>query len=72
MWVSQLSTFSCGDPKNFFELSLYIITSRSFEIISKLHQKYIEDFGLKPKTSYIIDIGSNDGIALKPFKEKKF
>ena len=27
---------------------------------------------MKPKTSYILDIGSNDGIALKPFKDKNF
>ena len=34
--------------------------------------KYIKQFKLKPKKSYIIDIGSNDGVALKPFKDKKF
>ena len=27
---------------------------------------------LNPKKSYIIDIGSNDGVALKPFKDLKF
>ena len=25
-----------------------------------------------PKKSYIIDVGSNDGVALKPFKDLKF
>ena len=35
-------------------------------------KKYIEEFKLKPKKSYIIDIGSNDGVALKPFKDLKF
>ena len=35
-------------------------------------KKYIKDFKLNPKKSYIIDIGSNDGVALKPFKDLKF
>jgi len=34
--------------------------------------KYIKTYKLKNKNSYIVDIGSNDGIALKPFKEKGF
>jgi len=34
--------------------------------------KYIKEFKLTPKKSYIIDIGSNDGIALKPFQNLKF
>jgi len=34
--------------------------------------KYVEEFKLKSKKSYIIDVGSNDGIALKPFKELGF
>ena len=29
-------------------------------------------FKLKPNKSYIIDVGSNDGIALRPFKELRF
>ena len=33
---------------------------------------YIKEFDLKPKKSYIIDIGSNDGVALRPFQEKNF
>ena len=62
------------DPKKLFSNYLYTSsTSKSFrnhfEIASK---KYIKDFGLKPKKSYILDIGSNDGIALKPFKDKNF
>ena len=32
----------------------------------------MKEFKLKPKKSYIIDIGSNDGVALKPFKELGF
>ena len=35
-------------------------------------EKYTKEFKLKPNKSYIIDIGSNDGIALKPFKDLKF
>ena len=32
-------------------------------------KNYIKKLKLKPKKSYIIDIGSNDGVALKPFKD---
>jgi hypothetical protein len=35
-------------------------------------RKYVKEFKLSPKKSYIIDIGSNDGVALKPFKDLKF
>ena len=35
-------------------------------------KKYVKDFKLSPNKSYIIDIGSNDGVALKPFKDLKF
>jgi hypothetical protein len=35
-------------------------------------KKYVKEFKLKSKSSYIIDIGSNDGVALKPFKELGF
>ena len=35
-------------------------------------KKYVKDFKLKIKKSYIIDIGSNDGVALKPFKDLGF
>ena len=35
-------------------------------------KKYIKELKLKSKKSYIIDIGSNDGVALKPFKELNF
>ena len=34
--------------------------------------KYIKEFKLSSKKSYIIDIGSNDGVALKPFRDKGF
>ena len=32
----------------------------------------MKELKLKPKKSYIIDIGSNDGVALKPFKDLGF
>ena len=35
-------------------------------------KKYVKDFKLNKKKSYIIDIGSNDGVALKPFKDLGF
>ena len=34
--------------------------------------KYIKSFKLNKTKSYIIDIGSNDGIALKPFLDLGF
>jgi nucleoside-diphosphate-sugar epimerase len=62
------------DPKKMFSNYLYTSsTSKSFrDHFAKSAKKYIKDFNLKPKKSYIIDIGSNDGIALKPFKDLKF
>ena len=35
-------------------------------------KKYIKELKLNPKKSYIIDVGSNDGVGLKPFKDLKF
>ena len=72
MGIVTIVNLSSGRPKKLFSNYLYTSsTSKSFrnhfEIASK---KYIKDFSLKPKTSYILDIGSNDGIALKPFKDK--
>ena len=32
-------------------------------------KKYVKELKLNKKKSYIIDIGSNDGVALKPFLE---
>ncbi len=62
------------DPKKMFSNYLYTSsTSKSFrDHFSNASKKYITEFRLKPKKSYIIDIGSNDGVALKPFKDKKF
>ena len=62
------------DPKKMFSNYLYTSsTSASFRNhFKKAANDYIKKFNLKPKKSYIIDIGSNDGIALKPFKDLGF
>jgi len=62
------------NPKKMFSNYLYLSsTSKSFrKHFEDAAEKYIKEFKLSNKKSYIIDIGSNDGIALKPFKDKKF
>jgi len=62
------------DPKKMFSNYLYTSsTSKSFrDHFVKAAKKYINDFKLNKKKSYIIDIGSNDGVALKPFKDLGF
>ena len=61
------------DPKKMFSNYLYTSsTSASFRNILLMQQKICKRIKLKPKKSYIIDIGSNDGVALKPFKELGF
>ena len=62
------------DPKIMFSNYLYTSSTswsftRHFEQAAK---KYIKEFKLSPKKSYIIDVGSNDGVALKPFKDLGF
>ena len=59
------------DPKKMFSNYLYTSsTSKSFQDhFIKAAKKYIRDFKLSRKHSYIIDVGSNDGVALKPFKD---
>ncbi len=61
------------DPKKMFLNYLYTSsTSKVFrEHFEKSAKKYIKEFKLKKK-SYIIDVGSNDGIALLPFKNLGF
>ena len=56
------------DPKKMFSNYLYTSsTSKVFrEHFEKSAKKYIKEFKLTKK-SYIIDVGSNDGIALSPF-----
>ena len=62
------------DPKKMF--SNYLYTSSTSKVFRdhfvKATKNYIKNFKLKPKKSYIIDIGSNDGVALKPFKDLNF
>ena len=62
------------DPKKMFSNYLYTSsTSSSFrKHFEDSAKKYFKEFKLSPKNSYIIDIGSNDGVALKPFKEMGF
>ena len=48
-------------------------TSKSFrKHFEDASKKYIKELKLSPKKSYIIDVGSNDGVALKPFKDLGF
>ncbi len=62
------------NPKKMF--SNYLYTSSTSDIFKEhfinASKKYIKDFKLNKKKSYIIDIGSNDGIALRPFLEQGF
>ena len=62
------------DPKKMFSNYLYTSsTSKVFrEHFVKASKKYIKDLNLNKRKSYIIDIGSNDGIALKPFLDQGF
>ena len=62
------------DPKKMFLNYLYLSsTSKTFrQHFEDAAKKYVKEFKLLPKKSYIIDIGSNDGIALKPFKDLNF
>jgi nucleoside-diphosphate-sugar epimerase len=62
------------DPKKMFSNYLYTSsTSSSFtKHFVEAAKNYIKQLKLKPKKSYIIDIGSNDGVALKPFKDLGF
>ena len=62
------------DPKKMFSNYLYLSSTsktfrKHFEIAAK---KYVKEFKLSPKKSYIVDVGSNDGVALKPFKDLNF
>jgi nucleoside-diphosphate-sugar epimerase len=57
------------DPKKMFSNYLYTSsTSKIFrEHFIESAKKYSKELKLNKKNSYIIDIGSNDGVALKPF-----
>ena len=62
------------DPKKMF--SNYLYTSSTSKVFRdhfiKSAKKYCKELKLNKKKSYIIDIGSNDGIALKPFLDLGF
>jgi nucleoside-diphosphate-sugar epimerase len=62
------------DPKKMF--SNYLYTSSTSSTFRKhfvdAAKGYVKLLKLKPKKTYIIDIGSNDGVALKPFKDLGF
>ena len=62
------------DPKEMFSNYLYLSsTSKTFrDHFKNAANKYIKEFKLSPKKSYIIDVGSNDGVALKPFQKLNF
>jgi nucleoside-diphosphate-sugar epimerase len=62
------------DPKKMF--SNYLYTSSTSKIFRNhfidAAKKYSKELKLNNKNSYIIDIGSNDGVALKPFLDLGF
>ncbi len=62
------------DPKKMF--SNYLYTSSTSKIFREhfidAAKKYLKELKLNKNKSYVIDIGSNDGIALKPFKDLGF
>ena len=62
------------DPKKMFLNYLYTSsTSKIFrDHFVMAAKKYTKILKLNKKNSYIIDIGSNDGVALKPFKNLGF
>jgi nucleoside-diphosphate-sugar epimerase len=62
------------DPKKMFSNYLYTSsTSKLFrDHFVNAAKKYTKDLKLNKKKSLIIDIGSNDGVALKPFLEIGF
>ena len=62
------------NPKKMFSNYLYTSsTTKSFrDHFRNAAKKYVKELNLSPENSYIIDVGSNDGIALKPFKELGF
>ena len=62
------------NPKKMF--SNYLYTSSTSKIFRdhfvNAAKKYSKDLKLNKKKSYIIDVGSNDGVALKPFIDLGF
>merc|ERR1712127_1017101 len=62
------------NPKKMFTNYLYTSsTSKVFrEHFVTAAKKYSKELKLNKKKSYIIDVGSNDGVALKPFQDLGF
>ena len=62
------------DPKKMF--SNYLYTSSTSKVFRnhfiESAKKYLKELKLNKKKSYVIDIGSNDGVALKPFLDLGF
>ncbi len=62
------------DPKKMF--SNYLYTSSTSKVFRKhfidAAKKYSKELKLDKKKSYIIDVGSNDGVALQPFLDLGF
>ena len=62
------------NPKKMF--SNYLYTSSTSKVFRShfvdAAKKYLKELKLNKKKSYIIDIGSNDGVALKPFIDLGF
>ena len=61
-------------PKKMF--SNYLYTSSTSKVFRdhfiNAAKKYVKEFKLNARKSYIIDVGSNDGVALRPFKDLGF
>ncbi len=62
------------NPKKMFSNYLYTSTTSKVcrEHFVEAAKKYAKELNLIKKKSYIIDIGSNDGVALKPFLDLGF
>ena len=62
------------DPKKMFSNYLYLssVSDTFKKHFIEAAKKYVKEFKLLAKKSYIIDIGSNDGVALKPFRDLGF
>jgi nucleoside-diphosphate-sugar epimerase len=64
----------CVNPTKLFSNYLYLSSvSQTFKKhFEEATKEYIDEFKLDPKKTFIIDVGSNDGIALDPFIKKGF
>ena len=58
-------------PEQMFDEYLYVssTSSKFVKHFEEAAEKYIQEFNLDEKYGIVVDVGSNDGIALKPFKE---